>query len=258
MSLLPLKTHCLPSHNQVARDPLKPSAAGPGLRSAASVAVLLVLAACSASRGGMLPYGVQDFGRPDAPSDSALGADYRIAPLDTLKVDVFQVKDLSGEYQVDLTGNIALPLIGNISAIDRTPAELQELIRDRLASSYLRNPDVTVGIIEAGGSMLTVEGAVRDPGVFPVHGKTTLIQAIAMAKGLNETGNDKRVAIFRQIDGTRMGAAFDLTTIRSGEEQDPLVYRGDIIVVDGSKARRNFLDIVRSMPILAVFAPVAY
>ena len=244
--------------------PPKPSlppvrwAAGQISRFAAPAMVLLVLAACTTSRGGNISYGVQDFGRPDAPSDSALGADYRIAPLDTLKVDVFQVEDLSGEYQVDLTGHIALPLIGNVEAIDKTPAELQELLREKLAAAYLKNPDVTVGVAEAGGSMLTVEGAVRDPGVFPVHGKTTLIQAVAMAKGLNETGNPKRVAIFRQIDGTRMAAAFDLTTIRSGEERDPLVYRGDIIVVDGSKARRNFLDIVRSMPILAVFAPVAY
>ncbi|MEZ5737891.1 MAG: polysaccharide biosynthesis/export family protein [Novosphingobium sp.] len=218
----------------------------------------LTLSACAATRGGSLPYGVQEFGQPDAPSDTALEADYRIAPLDKLAINIFQVDDLSGEYQVDLTGHIAMPLLGNVPAVDQTPAALQQQLQRRLTATYLKNPSVTVGVVEAGGSKVTVEGAVRYPGVFPLYGRTTLIQAIAMARGLNETANAKRVAIFRQIDGQRMGAAFDLTTIRAGEEADPPVYRGDIVVVDGSKAKQSFLDVVRSMPILSVFAPVAY
>ncbi len=218
----------------------------------------LCLSACASSRGGDIPYGVRDFGKPDAPSDTALGADYRIAPLDKLAINVFQVADLSGEYQVDLTGHISLPLLGSVRAIDQTPETLQALLEARLAATYLKHPAVTVGVIEAGGSKVTVEGAVREPGVFPLYGKTTLIQAIAMARGPNDTANVKRVAIFRQIDGQRMAAAFDLTTIRSGKEEDPLVYRGDIVIVDGSKAKENFFNIVRSMPILSVFAPVAY
>lgn len=227
------------------------------LWSALAIAVL-ALSACSMTRGKDIAYGVKDFGEPDAPSDSALGADYRIAPLDKLSINVFQVEDLSGEYEVDLTGDIAMPLLGSVRAIDLTPEQLQTYLEKRLAATYLKHPRVAVGIVEAAGSKVTVEGAVRGPGVFPLYGRTTLVQAIAMARGLDETANAKRVAIFRRIDGQRMAAAFDLTTIRSGKEDDPLVYRGDIIVVDGSKARKNFLDVVRSMPILSVFAPIAY
>lgn len=219
--------------------------------------LLLVLSGCTSSRGGGIPYAVEDFGVPDAPSLTALEEDYRIAPLDKLSVNVFQVAELTGQYQVDLTGNIALPLIGNVRAVDLSAVELEARLREVLAQKYLKNPTVAVGILEAGGSRITLEGSVKQPGLYPVFGKTSLIQAIAMAKGLDELANPKRVAIFRQIEGQRMAAAFDLTAIRAGKEPDPQIYRGDIIVVDGSKGRRAFMDILRAMPILSVFSPVA-
>ena len=77
-----------------------------------------------------------------------------------------------------------------------------------------------------------------------------------MARGLHELANPRRVAIFRQIDGQRMAAAFDLTTIRAGEDADPEVYRGDIIVVDGNSGRQAWLDVLRSLPVLSVFSPI--
>lgn len=61
-------------------------------------AVLLVLTGCASSRGGSIPYGVQDFGQPDAPSLTTIEEDYRIAPLDKLSVDVFQVKEFSESF----------------------------------------------------------------------------------------------------------------------------------------------------------------
>lgn len=220
--------------------------------------LFLLASACTGSRGGSIPYEVQNFGQPDAPSSAALDEAYRIAPLDQLSVSIFQVKDLSGQYEVDLTGNIAMPLLGNVQAVDKTPAELQADLENRLGETYLRNPNVTVGVVQATGSKLTVEGAVEGPGLYPIFGKMTLLQAIAMAKGLDKTANPKRVAIFRQIDGQRMAAAFDLTTIRSGEEKDPQVYRGDIIVVEGSGARQAFRDVLSSIPIFGLFRPLVY
>lgn len=232
------------------------------IRRPACVGLMLVfglaLSACTASRGGNIPYSVQNFGAPDAPSATTLDEDYRIAPLDTLSVNVFQVADLSGQYKVDLVGNIAMPLVGNVRVVDMTTVQLQDYLAQELGKSYLTNPRVAVGVIESAGSKVTVEGAVKNPGVYPVYGKLTLLQAIALASGPDEFANPKRVAIFRQIEGRRMGAAFDLTTIRGGEDPDPAIYRGDIIVVDGSRAKRNFQDFVRSMPIFNVFTPIAY
>lgn len=223
------------------------------------VAVLaLALAACASTRGGNIPYNVSDFGTPDTLAATVLDENYKIAPLDTLKVNVFQVEDLSGDYEVDLTGHIAMPLIGSVRAVDLTTDELRTALEAKLGESYLRNPDVTVGITKSAGSNITVDGAVNNPGVFPVNGRITLIQAIAMARGTDQYANERRVAVFRQIGGQRMAAAFDLVDIRRGSEPDPVIYRGDIIIVDGSKTKQAFQDVLRSMPLLNVFTPFAY
>ena len=217
----------------------------------------LAISACADSRGE-LPYNPPGFGQPDAPSQTVLSEDYRIGPLDKIAVTVFQVEDLSGEYQVDLTGNIGLPLLGNVRAVDKTPDELQTLIASKLSQNYLKNPDVTVGILEATGSRLTIDGSVNKPGIYPVYGKMTLLQAIAQSEGLDEYANPKRVAIFRQIDGDRMVAAYDLTTIRSGADADPQVYRGDVIVVDGSRTKETWRTVLQSTPILGIFRPFGF
>lgn len=225
-------------------------------RALACAAVALLLTSCASTRGGDIPYNVTNFGQPDAFSATVLDENYQIAPLDTLTVTVFQVPDLSGQYQVDLTGHIAMPLIGSVKAVDLTTVQLQKALQDKLAVSYLKNPDVTVGIAKSSGSTVTVDGSVKQAGVFPVLSKLTLIQAIAMAGGTDDTANERRVAVFRRIDGKRMAAAFDLTDIRRGKEPDPEIYRGDIIVVDGNSAKSNYRDFLRSIPLVSVFTPL--
>ncbi len=228
---------------------------GNSLRVLVFAAISLALAACSGSRSDYVSYDTTGFGTPDAPSVTRLTQDYRIAPLDKLTINVFQVDQLSGEYQVDLTGNISMPLVGNVSAVDRTTAELEEHLAAVLSEDYLRDPDVTVGITEATGSAITIEGSVNRPGVYPTFGNLTLLQAMAMGGGLDEFANPKTVVVFRQIDGQRMAAGFDLTTIRRGEDPDPEIYRGDIIVVDGSNTRRAWRDVIQTVPIFSIFRP---
>ena len=220
-----------------------------------SAGLFFLLAACASTRGGNIPYDVADFGAPDPVSTMTLSEDYKIAPLDTLSVKVFQVPDLSGDYQVDLMGNIAMPLIGNVKAVNLTTTELQGTLEQKLSVNYLKNPDVTVGISKSAGSNITVDGSVNNPGVFPVMGKLTLVQAIAMARGPDDTANEKRIAVFRTIDGQRMAAAFDLDAIRKGKEKDPTIYRGDIIIVDGSSSKKAYRDVLRSSQLLTTFTP---
>lgn len=219
---------------------------------------MLVLAGCAGSRGGNIPYEVRDFGKPDLPTTETLASDYRIAPNDKIVVNVFQAEKLSGEYRVDLTGHIAMPLLGNVKAADKTPTELQQYLAELLTQQLMKNPDVTVGISEASGSLVTIDGSVKGPGLYPVYGKMTLLQAIALAKGLDEFANPKRIAVFRQVDGKRLGAAFDLTTIRDGQDPDPEIYRGDVIVVDGSKTRQALRDMVSGIPLLGLFRPLGF
>jgi polysaccharide export outer membrane protein len=228
----------------------------PGLWLMLVLALAASLSACAAGRGGPIAYEVQNFGTPDAPRAAVIGADYRVATGDKLNVNVFQVADLSREYTVDLAGNVALPLIGTIAAVGKTTAELDQDITQRLSQRYLRNPDVTVAVSQSTNNNVTVEGGVRRSGLFPLTGPLTLIQSIAMAGGVDpQGGNPRRVAIFRQIQGQRMAAAFDLVSIRRGEMQDPSIYPGDIVVVESNTRRGLFQDILSALPLFAIFRP---
>jgi polysaccharide export outer membrane protein len=88
---------------------------------------------------------------------------------------------------------------------------------------------------------VTVDGAVLQPGVYPLTGPTTLLQAVSLARGPDpKLANVKKVAIFRQIGGKRQSAFYDLTQIRQGKAEDPVVYGSDIVVVDTSGAKSFF------------------
>ena len=220
-----------------------------------AIAAGLLLAGCTEGRGGPLPY---DFAMPapDAPSVVPLENDYRIAPLDKLAIKVLKMDDLTGEYNVDLAGNISLPLIGEVKAVNRTTAQLDSELTSKLGEKYLENPDVSVGIKESTSRVVTVDGAVREPGAFPTIGPTSLMRAVASAKGITEDANPHRVAVFRTVNGQRQGAAFDLVAIRRGQSPDPQLYAGDIVVVDGSSIRQAYKQILGSLPLLAIFGPL--
>jgi polysaccharide export outer membrane protein len=226
------------------------------VRVIAMIGAVGLLAACAGSRGGNIPYDVV-LEAPDRPTPLSVEEDYKISPLDTLSVSVFQVADLSRDYEVDLTGNISVPLIGRVKAVDMTMTQLDERLTTILGEKYLQNPDVSIGLKSSSARVITVDGAVQNPGVFPVNRQMTLLQVIAMAKGVNGDANPKRVAIFRQIQGQRMAAAFDLTSIRRGKAEDPKVYSGDIVVVDGSSIRALQREILSAIPLLSVFNPLA-
>jgi len=243
---------------QAGRSPAFFEALPAGLRLllvALVAAAALLLAGCAGSRGGPIPYNVEQVGEPDRPVVAQLDQDYRISPLDKLKVSVFQVPDLSGEFEVDLTGHIAMPLIGNVKAADLTSAQLDEALTQKLGEKYLQSPDVAVQVTASSTRVVTVDGSVRQPGVFPVNTQMTLLQVIALARGPDENANPRRVAVFRQIQGKRMAAAFDLTSIRRGQMEDPKIYSGGIVVVDGSAVKAAQREILNAIPLLTIFRP---
>ena len=214
-----------------------------------------MIAGCADKRGGPIPYGVATFGVPDEPTVVPLGAGYKIAPMDTLAIKVFKMPDLSGDYEVDLTGQISMPLIGSLPATDVTTAQLDERLTQKLGERYLENPDVSVAIKSSSRRSVTVDGAVNRAGSFPVNGPLTLMQAVAAAGGTAPDANARRVAVFRQIGGKRQAAAFDLTSVRRGEMEDPQIFAGDIVVIDGSAIKAVQKQLLNSLPILSVFKP---
>ena len=226
-----------------------------GLVFLAPVAASLLAGCITEGRGGPIPYDRGSFGAPDAPVVATLESDYRIAPLDTLSIKVFKMPDLSGDYDVDLTGQISMPLIGNVPAVELTTAQLDQRLTEKFGERYLENPDVSVGVKASTRRSVTVDGAVKASGSYPVNGPLTLMQAVALAGGTSEDANPRRVAVFRTISAKRQAAAFDLASIRKGQEEDPRIFPGDIIVVDGSAIKAAQKQILNSLPILSIFRP---
>ena len=243
-------------HNRVGMD----SQSGYGgarhrlLRIAALTALVATLAACN-MRGGSIPYAPADFGAPDRESVAAVEAyDIPLSPMDVLKISVFRVPELTGEYQVDAKGNVDMPLIGSISARAYRPEEFATRLEQLYGGRYLTNPDISVRVMATNQNAVTIEGGVNSPGIYALPGKTTLLGALALARGVNTTdANPKRVAIFRKRGGQTVAAAFDVIAIRHGEMEDPLVYPGDTIVVDYSQLRSLYRDLLQSIPVIAIF-----
>jgi polysaccharide export outer membrane protein len=219
-----------------------------------AITAVLALGACADRPGGPIPYNVA-LAPPDQPRALSIEENYRIAPLDTVSVNVFRQKDLSGDYEVDLTGRISMPLIGSIEAVELTTAQLDQKITEAYGKRYLVNPDIAVGVKSSTRRSVTVDGAVKASGSFPVNGPLTLMQAVALSGGAAEDANLRRVAVFRTISGQRQAAAFDLQEIRRGRAPDPPVFAGDIVVVDGSAVKETQKRILSNLPIFSIFRP---
>ncbi|HEY5107531.1 MAG TPA: polysaccharide biosynthesis/export family protein [Caulobacteraceae bacterium] len=179
----------------------------------------------------------------------AAAQEYRIGALDTLDVTVFQVKDLTLEkLQVDAGGKILLPLIGQVTAQGKTTGELSAEIAARLAAHYLQDPQVSVVVHEAVSQKISVEGAVNQAGVFPMKGRTSLLEAVAMARGFSKDANAHKVAIVREVGGVEQASTFDLAAIERGAAPDPQVQGSDTVVVASSGAKTLWHGFIESIP----------
>jgi polysaccharide export outer membrane protein len=148
-----------------------------------------------------------------------------------------------------------MPLIGETEAANLTTSQLDDRLTAKLGEKYLEHPDVSVAIKQSTARVVTIDGAVKDAGSYPVAGPMTLIQAVALAKGPTEDANPRRVAVFRTVSGQRQAAAFDLTDIRRGQAPDPPIFPGDIVVVDGSSIKALQKQIFQTVPLLGFFRP---
>lgn len=122
--------------------------------------------------------------------DSAARGEYRVGPEDRLRIDIFGVDDLSREYRVNGAGSLLLPLVGSVRVAGLTLAEVEQVIAEAYAESYLRNPQVSVEVTEFRSQQFTVVGAVSNPRVYNTTRQVSLIEALAMAGGISrEAGN---------------------------------------------------------------------
>jgi polysaccharide export outer membrane protein len=177
---------------------------------------------------------------------------YKIGPLDVLDITVFRVPELSKIVQVAATGTINLPLVGEIPAAGRTAQDIERDMTARLGEKFLQSPQVNVTIKEYNSQRVTIDGAVKKPGVYPIRGETTLLQLIATAEGLTDTAQTE-IAVFRKSNGKRQAAKFDVAEIRSGHEKDPEIMEGDLIVVSDSTLKTTYQGLLKALPVTSIF-----
>ncbi len=217
----------------------------------------LVLSACaspnrsahSVNMGRVLP-------PPDTTTDSGAyegATDYRIGAQDLLEISVFGVDELKHQARVNSNGLINVPLVGSVMAGGRTIPELERDLATRYAEGYLQNPQVSIFVKEYTSQRVTLEGAVKKPGIYPLTGRTTLLQAIAMAEGLDEFADLEGIVLFRHVNGERMAAAFDMAAVRRGAMPDPQIYGDDVIVIERSGSKSAFREFLRTVPALGLF-----
>ena len=233
------------------------------LRSVLAALLLSLLAACATSTSGAVRSGTAkavmsttELPAPDTTSDSGayIGvSDYRIGALDLLQISVFQLDDLDREVRVNSSGMISLPLVGAVTAGGKTVPELEQEIAARLKENFLQNPQVSVFVKEFTSQRVTLEGAIAKPGIYPITGKTSLLQALAMGGGPSELANLQGVVVFRVVDGKKMAAVFDLKQIRAGDAVDPQIYGDDIVVIDQSGAKTGLRRILETVPVFNLF-----
>lgn len=203
-----------------------------------------------------LPEGTASYQTFPVPRGDDTLRSYRIGPQDVIAITVFQEPDLTlKDVEVDAAGNILLPLIGSVRAAGMTSTDLAEEIAKRLNGRFLRDPQVSVLVQSSVSQKVTVEGSVNEAGVYEIKGRTTLIDALAMAKGPSRVAALGNVVIFRVINGQRMGALFNVTHIRRGEADDPEILGNDTIVVGLSGIKAAWRDVLTAAPLVSAFRP---
>jgi polysaccharide biosynthesis/export protein len=227
------------------------------VRVLAAAMAMMLAAACGGPKplGGSSAITVIEATELPAPNGGRVGdADlrFKVGSNDRLMVDVAGFDELRArEFVTSSDGELSLPLAGRISADGLTLGELERKLVERLRANFVRDPKVSVNVIEARSRRVTVDGSVKEPGSFPVLGRMTLMQSVASAKGVTEFAKLDDVVIFRTVGDKRMVALFNLGAIRRGMYEDPVVFPGDIVVVGESSGRRLFQNLVQASALIS-------
>lgn len=161
----------------------------------------------------------------------SLAEENRIAPGDVLQIFVWREPDLSREVRVRTDGLVTVPLLGDVSAVNKTARVLSDELAQQLGK-FVTSPSVTVTITYSIAQRFFVVGQVTKPGEFPLLGRTTLLQALALAGGFQEYAKTEEVKVIRQ-DVTMVDGRF-----RSREIVLPANYKA---LAQGQNLHQNFL-----------------
>ena len=157
---------------------------------------------------------------------------YQIGTGDVLDISVWKDVALSKQVTVLPDGTIHFPLVGEIKALGMTVTELKQTLEEKI-ERYVPDPVLSVGVLQVNSMLIYVIGKVNKPGRFVLNSNINVLQALAMAGGLNPFAKEKDVRIFRENNGGTDQFKFNYDEVREGEklDQNITLRRGDIIVV---------------------------
>ena len=169
----------------------------------------------------------------DYAGERARTGTYRVGSGDVLRVAVWGNRPLSGPVTVRPDGQITMQLIGELPAEGRTPQEIQQEIARRLVRYIEGEPNVTVTVAEVNSYRVYVVGRVNQPGEFTPDTPVTVLQALALARGLNEYADPNHIVVLRRDDaGTRRIPFVYNAAVKCGRvEMDITLLTGDTVVV---------------------------
>jgi polysaccharide export outer membrane protein len=160
-------------------------------------------------------------------------SDYRIQPLDTIQINVFNEAELSIKSRVSAQGMINYPLLGAVRVGGLTVSEAENLLKERLGRDFLVNPQVSVLVDRANSRRVFILGQVKSPGAieFSADEALTLLQAIARAGGFTPVAAPGRVSIIRSEDGAEKNITVNVTAIiNSGDRSKDIELKSDDVV----------------------------
>lgn len=188
------------------------------------VAIVLLVGGCPKTSGPVLL---------PPPATTPKSDDVRAG--DKLTIVVRGQEEMSGEYIVSAEGSIRFPRIGEVSALDREPGDVAADIETKLADGWLRNPQVSVSLLERQNpEQVTVLGEVKEAGTYPHDGSLTVMQAISLAGGLTTEARRPKVKLIRETAQGRKTVEIDVQAIIESRAQDLPIEPGDIIMVPES------------------------
>jgi polysaccharide export outer membrane protein len=159
---------------------------------------------------------------------------YKINPGDILRIDVWNEESLAREVVVQPDGYISFPLVGEILVGGDTATNAQNQLAEALGKFLKDTPAVTVMVEQLLGNKIYVLGKVNRPGEFPINRPTDVMQALAMAGGLNTFAAENKINVLRRIQtGEQVAIPFAYSEVKEGEklQSNILLQSGDVVVV---------------------------
>jgi polysaccharide export outer membrane protein len=166
------------------------------------------------------------------PTDPVVPPGYVIGTDDVLSIVYWKDKDMSAEAQVRPDGRIALPLINEVHAAGLTPEQLREKLTEE-SKKYMEDANITVVVRQINSRKAFITGEVNKPGPYPLTSATTVLQLIAMAGGLREYADSKKIVIMRSENGKQTSLQFNYKDVIAGKnlKQNIELKPGDTVVV---------------------------